>query len=722
MVDTLRVESNERIDLTDFDDLIHGLRVDGQRELPDNFLTSPDSAVSRSWVIDGFEIDNPAASQVRVTLGRAILPYRVAGEIKYGMLAVDGDAEKIIDIAAYAAGTYGIYLRFNFADGTEQSRVFWDASATAEFAQTIETRRIATWEMRIESGAPGADWFQIGEVDQATMTITDQRLLYFEGNPDGVTAYESGWSSDGGTGGAATDRNADRGIYGVKDLQRFTAAMRQCLEDIKGRGLRRWWERDIGGMNIGFDADPVAGHLAIGSDEYYLADVGGFPTMMFVDADDDVLYYDTAADVLTVEIAGVVCHQWADDYYGLGPAANFGLLYNAGVAPAIYFAGVGDAMKYVRGADEFQWDIAAVNIATLDEVCLQLTGGLVAGDAAMAIAGNITSILLVDANCGLVNNGAIPYLKLDANDDLRYTRASNTFGFVVGGFTVANMADAGLAINKGLYVGNSAGVPLDDDIVADGGIRCGAGYATNPGDGEAIFKTGISVGYDGAPAGTGLTFSATDYTDYAAGVFSFLFAAGVGLDIQGGRIAPNALGACVLGDTTDPFTGLTSYLVRAYGSGSELKLWDTGPASADQEKFVIRQDTNDVVLRFLNGAEAAGDDILKFVRKAAGNLYEVEQINVGANLYPDALGFDLGSSASYWDYLHSIATRAKIGAGAAGLAGYMTYTGDAVADSSGGACTLGAQATGAGAINTGWIKLFSGATVYWVPYWETGIV
>ncbi|MFA5028483.1 MAG: hypothetical protein WC713_11470, partial [Candidatus Methylomirabilota bacterium] len=82
-------------------------------------------------------------------------------------------------------------------------------------------------------------------------------------------AYRSGWSVDGG--GVFADRSVDRATYGVGDLQMFSAAVRQCLEDIKGRGLRRWWDRDIGGLNIGFDADPVEDVLAVGDANFGLS-------------------------------------------------------------------------------------------------------------------------------------------------------------------------------------------------------------------------------------------------------------------------------------------------------------------------------------------------------------------------------------------------------------------------------------------------------------------
>ena len=187
-------------------------------------------------------------------------------------------------MSAYSPGTYGIYLRFEYVDGDTESRIFWNPDGTgSEFAQAIATRQLANWSIRAEASNPGSEWLKIGEVDQATLApavtgITDQRPMYFEGEVH--NSYQSGWSSDGG--GIANDRNSDRQQYGVKDIQTFSAATRQCLEDIKGRGLREWYERDIGGMNIGFDAAPVEDTLAIGDANF----------KAYFDATDPFIYFD----------------------------------------------------------------------------------------------------------------------------------------------------------------------------------------------------------------------------------------------------------------------------------------------------------------------------------------------------------------------------------------------------------------------------------------------
>ena len=301
--DLQRVESSERVDLTDFEFLANESLRNVQRDMGDQFLCDP--ARDRKWIVSGFAMTNPAAKQLTVTLGKAILAYRVSGAIQYGMLTSEGDATKTVDLNGWAAATYGIYVRFDYVPGTAQSRIFWDPTGSgSEFAQTINTRFHANWSVRVESSNPGDEWLKIGEVAQATMAITDQRSLYFEG--DVHNAYRSGWSSDGG--GIANDRNADRQQYGVTDVQMFSAAMRQCITDIRGRGLKEWYEKGIGGMNIGFDTDPTLNKICLGDGDFSLS-YNGVDTMLNFDAG-DALFFTRASDRLELYLASAVEYAW----------------------------------------------------------------------------------------------------------------------------------------------------------------------------------------------------------------------------------------------------------------------------------------------------------------------------------------------------------------------------------------------------------------------------
>jgi len=279
-VDILRVENNERVDIDDFQFISESI-LDQERQIVDNLVCDPGR--TRKWVLSGFAMSNPAASQLKVTRGKAILGQRISGVVEYGILTTEGDADQTVDLNGWAAGTYGIYIRFERIESESDSRTFWNSGGGSEYSQTINTRYTAGWSVKVESSSPGDEWLKIGEVAQATMTITDQRNFFFEG--DASDSYASGWSSDGS--GSANDRNSDRAAYGVTDLQMFSSAMRQCITDIKGRGLREWYERDIGGMNIGFDADPVEDRLAVGDADFH----------MLYDTADSIISFDTNDDL-----------------------------------------------------------------------------------------------------------------------------------------------------------------------------------------------------------------------------------------------------------------------------------------------------------------------------------------------------------------------------------------------------------------------------------------
>lgn len=308
-VDILRVESNERVDIADFEFISEAVQAH-ERQMIDNFMCDP--ARTRKWVLSGFAMSNPAAKQLQVAKGKAILGSRIGGSVEYGVLTTEGDVTLTVDLNSYSAGTYGIYVRFERIAGESQSRIFWNPSgAGSEYAQAINTRWTAAWALRVEATNPGAEWLKIGEVDQATMAITDQREFYFEGSVD--STYESGWSSDGG--GSANDRNSDRATYGCADLQMMLAALRQAVEDVKGRGLKRWWDQGIGGMNIGFDTDPTDDTLAIEDANFNMTIGTQGPEITFDTGDH--FEYDRGTNDLILSIGASDLYAWgATAFYG----------------------------------------------------------------------------------------------------------------------------------------------------------------------------------------------------------------------------------------------------------------------------------------------------------------------------------------------------------------------------------------------------------------------
>src|SRR5262245_53730088 len=133
--DLLRVESNERVDLGDFEHAVDDSQQANHRQFGSQFFSSPDK--SQQWILDGFEISNPSGAQLEVTLGRAILGQREGGQTFQGQLTSDGESSRIVDLSGYANATYGIFVRFEYVDGASQGRAFWNPQGDgSEFAQT----------------------------------------------------------------------------------------------------------------------------------------------------------------------------------------------------------------------------------------------------------------------------------------------------------------------------------------------------------------------------------------------------------------------------------------------------------------------------------------------------------------------------------------------------------------------------------------------------------
>ena len=467
MTDLLRIETNERVDLEDFDFLANTLG-EAEAEKLANFNTSPTR--QRMWILDGFAITNPSASQVCVTRGRAILARRDQGIVKYGSLVAGGDATKILDVSGYASATYGIYVRFDYVDSEFRSRVFWNPVGDgSEFAQTVATRRAANWSLTIEATNPGAEWLQIGTVVQSTMVIVDMRPFFFEGEVH--NSYQSGWSTDGG--GVAHDRSASRALYGANDLQMFTAAMRQCLKDIKGRGLREWYSRDIGGMNLGFDAAPVEDRLAVGDANFYL-DKAGDPLINF-DSGGDELYYSRANNAFGMKVGTTEFFTFGRD--------------GAGTSPRLALD-TGDYLEYNRASNYYGFSIATVEEARLNSYGLGITNGLNVG---MALSSNpvddTIQIGVADFNLKL---GATDYfINLGTQASISSTRSVNALDITACSVLGIHADDTGVSIPVALNVGfNDDGIP---GYLCIGDTQFALHLDTDP---YVEFATGDMVWYD----------------------------------------------------------------------------------------------------------------------------------------------------------------------------------------------------------------------------------
>lgn len=284
--DIIRVQENERVDLEDFEFAAGQSLLDNTRQVVDQLLTKP--GTQQTWVIKGFAIDNPSGSQLRVTRGSAILSYRDGATIKQGYIAAQGEAERILDLTGFAAGTYGIYVKFDLVASENASRVFWNAAgAGSEYVQVIPTRYTADWALCVELLPPGAEWFQIGEIVLPAMTITDKRNFYFEGRVE--TSYGTTW-------GSYPDRDPNRAVNGIQDFRTFTDMVRKTFQEIKG-GTTKWYELGFDqcswrtGINVGFEASAVADTVAVGDANFCMKWSSGYADLQG-DGNDNKLRYD----------------------------------------------------------------------------------------------------------------------------------------------------------------------------------------------------------------------------------------------------------------------------------------------------------------------------------------------------------------------------------------------------------------------------------------------
>lgn len=594
--DRLLASSSERIDLGDFDFLANLGLNDESQQLGSYFFTDVDQA--RSWILRGFAASNPAGTQIQVDRGVAFLSRRENGVISRGMLTTEGDATKIIDVATFTTGvSYTVYVRFQFADGDLQGRAFWDSSSGQEYTQTVATRRVAGWSMRIEATNPGSEWLPVATftlaVGPSITALTDVRPFYFEGKPD--DAYVSDWSTDadpdssigriptsplstnptwpGGSGATATvttgdtseiavgdfirsdasgdwykitaivpstsftiadvhghggtypsgalassiqtDRGSDRKNDGVFDLQRFTAATRQCLEDLKGRGLRRWWDRDIGGINIGFDADPVEDLAAVGDLNFGLdgTDLAA-PSLVFNDrgaGSESSIFFTRSSSAFTFQVSGifeasllssgfrvlhglVVGHTGTpvDDVISIGNG-DFALQMTGN--PTIKWD-ANDSIDFVRASNRWRIILAAAEYFRFDSLGMQINfGGLSVGHTG---APATKTVSIGDANFRHYFDSTDPYTYYDSNDYLTYDRSENELSMVVGSstrifkFSTTKRPWAQI-FNPGLYdsqtnpststdfVGGSITIPDADLIVGQVYRAVLGGYSVNVG-------------------------------------------------------------------------------------------------------------------------------------------------------------------------------------------------------------------------------------------------
>jgi hypothetical protein len=256
-------------------DLAFGL-LDSQRQAIQstiNDMMVGSDAPTKNFVLSGFGA-SASTTTITVTRGTAIVGFRDGAQTQFGMLLSDGDATRNIDIASLPDNVgdplYGVYVRFNFEDSDFANRQFWNPLAVTpvETVRNVPTRKSENWSLAVELVSPGPEWLKIYEVEKngSSLTLTDVRPLFFDSNATGAAITNAQW-------GGGNDRNANRGLYGVRGLYRFIKAVQRQLQDIIGD---RWYSavpRSLASIDTDFlrrDGSNATGAFAgkFADDEY----------------------------------------------------------------------------------------------------------------------------------------------------------------------------------------------------------------------------------------------------------------------------------------------------------------------------------------------------------------------------------------------------------------------------------------------------------------------
>jgi hypothetical protein len=241
-MDRLKVLPNERVDIEDFragtGDLVLAdqLRQTGIFVLPAGRTTG--LALTSARIVDGFTIASSYIGGTTAVLlrGSGFLPIYEDGETRYGLLlGTEDPASWSLDFSGVADGVYSVWVRAMAGDGAYENRVYWNplGAPAREIVGNMATRRIQSWEACLQAVAaapPGhGEWVNVWQVTRAggvITVLTDYRHLFFEGSaPD---TYAEEW------GDGANDRNADRKLYGAKDLHMWGQLVRRQLANIIG--------------------------------------------------------------------------------------------------------------------------------------------------------------------------------------------------------------------------------------------------------------------------------------------------------------------------------------------------------------------------------------------------------------------------------------------------------------------------------------------------------
>lgn len=341
-MDVLNLAAEERVNLADLSFALTDSILGQNAELAQG-LFLPSAAAPAASVVAGFM---PAAASTGgpVTVGQAnvvnsafLARLATDGSLRPAELIYGGTSVVSIDISTFPTNSYGIFVRGSRTEQAVQNRAFWSGVDASEYAQLTPTRLTASWEVRIETASPGAEWLRIGQADitaaqsggqGATVVVTDQRPLFFEGIAS--AGYAPTW-------GSASDRS-DRRANAITNLAQMVDALKQCIVDIKGRGLATWSQPNISGLQVGtaftLTSRPTANRLSIGDENFYLGFtkavnpfIGDSDTLTIaLNGDSDRIVFVRNGGFLTRQVNGsaaLILYNGGGAVFGAGASAAF---------------------------------------------------------------------------------------------------------------------------------------------------------------------------------------------------------------------------------------------------------------------------------------------------------------------------------------------------------------------------------------------------------------
>ena len=254
--------SQERVDLPDMQ-ASETSHLGEHRRLVRGLLIGPNGASFDNYLVRGFAVEasavpddnihvklDPGGANPRsVAIGRdADFPDAygtiVGGNDDQGNL--EGNADYPLPFTGQPNGTYTVYMRFLFTDGSNDNRAQWNPGLNTESVVAMNTQRLPSIELSLNPAGPSDGWIPLADVAWGGATIvagniTDVRSFVFEGSSPYQQATQTG------SGGMADfSRSSARGTNGVNEVYPVLRALGRQIQDLKGQddsGNFNWWNR-----------------------------------------------------------------------------------------------------------------------------------------------------------------------------------------------------------------------------------------------------------------------------------------------------------------------------------------------------------------------------------------------------------------------------------------------------------------------------------------------